>query len=229
MSSVISYERNWLGASGEVSSNEAATARCRLADVCWLALVILNKLIRQSHTPIKWQNLIIDAMNTQVSDGVVAALTSTNQATAQHTYGLELLGPRTSKRVTHPTAPTEARREARARIHTEVTLDLLDDSVDKGNIFAIGVGPASILAIGRYQDGTSLCSAFETVPGLNAVTVGNRVHVSASPMEGEDKVMWLVWVVVVGDFQDVLAAIDVVDSVAESRLFAAARGCSGIG
>jgi hypothetical protein len=34
-----------------------------------------------------------------------------------------------------------------------------------------GVGPASVLAIGRYQDCAALCSAFETVPGLNAVAV----------------------------------------------------------
>jgi hypothetical protein len=47
-------------------------------------------------------------------------------------------------------------------------------------------------------------------------------------MEAEDEVMWLVWVVVVGDFQVLLAAIDLEDSVGESRLFAAARGCGRI-
>jgi hypothetical protein len=47
-------------------------------------------------------------------------------------------------------------------------------------------------------------------------------------MEAKNEMVWFVWIVVVRDFQDVLAAIDVVDSIGESGMFAAARGCGGV-
>jgi hypothetical protein len=47
-------------------------------------------------------------------------------------------------------------------------------------------------------------------------------------MEAKHEMMWFVWIVVIRDFQDVLAVIDVVDSIGESGIFAAARGCGGV-
>lgn len=213
MTAIIRNKRDWLRAAIKVRSFPPVTPRLRLLNACWLAAIIPNKPLRQLHAPIERKDRIIDTMDPQISNRIITPITPTNHPTTQNTHSPELLRPRASKGVTHSTTPGETRREARALVYTEITLNLFHNGVDERYVFAVDIGPAGVQAIGRYEDCTALRPRFKAVPGLDAVAADDVVHVAAAPVESEDEVIWVVCVVVVGDFEAVFAAVYLVDAI----------------
>lgn len=161
-------------------------------------------------------------MDPQICNGVVAPVTSTDQAAAQYAHGSELSRPCASEGIAHTAAPGEPRREARGLVHAEVVFNLLHDGVDEGHVLAVGVGPAGVQTVGGYKDRAPLRAGLEAVPWLDTVAVHDIVHVPAAPVKAEDEVMWLAWIVAIGDLENVLATIYLVDTIGEGRLFTAA-------
>lgn len=97
-------------------------------------------------------------------------------------------------------------------LNAEVILDGLDDVVHKGDILASGVGPALVEAVGGDEDGAVVAGhqGREAVVSQGApLAVGNLRGAAAKSVEGEDKAVGRVAVVVVWQTHDVLPLLAV--------------------
>lgn len=147
-------------------------------------------------------------MLTVVSNGVVATVASRESCARKHCDGAEVLGLAARKTEAHGSAVGEAQRESLLLVDTKVVVDLLANSVDKGDIFTALVGPTFVQPIRGHEDGAVLRQCLESVVWGGAAV--DRGHVSITPVKTEDQTVWLVLVVIVREADDptALLAID---------------------
>lgn len=212
MIAVEGDERDGRTAALEVGTLETAAAGGRLGDVGGLAAIVLDELVGEADAAVEGQDAVIDAVDAEVGDRVTAAFAAADEAASQNGNCTEIAGTGAGEGVGHAATKAEACREARSRVDAEVSLELLDDGVNEGDVLATLVGPAVVEAIGGNEDGAAGSAGFQAVPGLDAVAVGNIGHATAAPVQAEYQVVGVAVVVVFGHQERVLAAVEIVDA-----------------
>jgi hypothetical protein len=228
VAAVPSDERYRLRAAFEVGADGCAAAGGNLGDLFGLAAVVLHESVGELDAAADRQHVVADTVDTEVGDWVGAAVAAADQTASDGRNGAELARARAGDGVGHASAVGETSGEALSLVNTEVGFDLLDDGVDESDVGTTAVGPAGVDAVGGDEDGGALSvQSLKAVPGLDAVAIDHIVHGTTAPVEAKDQAVRVVGVVVLRDFQGVLATIDGLNARSESGLAAAsARGCS---
>lgn len=82
MATVKGNERNREGAALEVSADRPAASRAWTADLSLLAPVVGNECVGQVDTAVDTQDIVANAVNTQIRNGVVATIATADEATS---------------------------------------------------------------------------------------------------------------------------------------------------
>lgn len=216
--------------------NMRPASTTRLPRALRRAAVVLDETIPQPPSHIDRQNIVIDAVNTKVRNRIVTAFTPADQASGNHSNGLELFAARARDGVRHAAAIREASGEALSFINTQVRFDSLAHGIEERDILPAGVSPAGVQAVGCDENGAfSGFLLLAVVRPLSAVGAprGDVVHGAAARVPGKDQLVGLAVGVAGGDAQGVLAllAVDVdrVYAVLEGWSFAAASGVGALG
>ena len=221
MTAVPGDERHRLGAAFEVGANVLATAGSRLSNLFGLAAVVLDKGVGKVDAAADGQDVVADAVDTEVGDGVAATIAARDQTASNGCNSAELASTRASDGVRHTAAVGETSGETLRLVDAEVGLDLLDDGVDEGDVRATAVGPTGINAVGRNEDSRALGEGIKAVPLGNAVAVDDIAHGASTPVEAKDQAVGVAGVIVVRDLQSVFTTINVLNAGLEGRLTAA--------
>lgn len=172
------------------------------------AAVVLDKSVTHLAAHGDAQDRVAGTVLVVVGHRLSASVAATENSAGKNRDGSDLVRTRAGPRVGHGTTVAEAGGEAQRLLNAEIVLDSAHHVVDKSDIFATGVGPTLVETVGRDEDGTVVAchQGGKTVPGKGtAPSVGDLLSVSSKSMEGKDKAVRKVAVIVVREADNIFS------------------------